>query len=253
MTKYFIIIAVLAVLAMVVLVGCSTAKAVLSSSRTYEIKSDVHSLNVEIGAAEFTIIEDDEFRVESNLKYLTVEEKGGVLTIVENTKINVGLGYNNAELKLYIPKNILFENADITTGAAKFNADTLSAKTLVLKTGAGKTEFDLLKVSESVKIKGGAGEISINDGTLNNLNLNLGVGKLNMTAELKGCSNLKFGVGQSDLTLIGDKSDYQLNITTGVGKVTVDGANSAAFANSGNGENTVNIKGGVGSTDISFK
>lgn len=252
MTKYFIIIAVLAVLSMVVLVGCSTAKAVLSSSRTYEIKSDVHSLNVEIGAAEFTIIEDDEFRVESNLKYLTVEEKGGVLTVVEDTKFNVGLGYNNAELKLYIPKNIKFEKADITTGAAKFNADTLSAKTLKLNTGAGKTEFDFLEVSEKANIKGGAGEISINDGTLNNLNLNLGVGELNMTAELKGKNDLKFGVGQSDLTLLGDKSDYCLNITNGVGRITVDGASSATYANSGNGENTVNVKGGVGTTNISF-
>ena len=249
MTKYIILI-VLVILAVAVLAGCSRANAVMDFSKIYKVTSDIHSLDIEIKAADFTIIESDEFRVESNIKKLKVSEENGVLKIADKTRFSAN--YKDAELKIYIPKNIKFEKADITTGAAKLNADTLSAKTLKLNTGAGKTEFDFLEVSEKANIKGGAGAISINDGTLNNLNLNLGVGELNMTAELKGKNDLKFGVGQSDLTLLGDKSDYCLNITNGVGRITVDGASSATYANSGNGENTVNIKGGVGTTNISF-
>lgn len=253
MTKYFIIIAVLVVLSALFLTACVTEPDVVGTTEIYEISSDVHSLDVEINAAEFEIIESDEFSVESNLKNLTVKEENGVLTIVDKTKVNLGLGYSDAELKLYIPENTIFESAKIKTGASKLDADTLCAKDLTLNTGAGKVEFDSLVVTENASVKGGAGEIVINDGALKDLSLSIGAGKLTMTSELKGESDLSFGVGKSDITLIGDRNDYQLNITTGVGVVTVDDTNAASYVNSGNGENVLNIKGGVGSTDISFK
>ena len=250
MTKY-IIIAVLVVLIMVVLVACAGENAVLSESRTYGVTSDIHSLNVEINSADFTIVQSNELSVESNLKNLSVTEDNGVLNIVDKTKHSVR--YNNAKLTLYIPENITFESADINSGAGRLTADTLSAKTLKLNTGAGQVKFEHLNVLEKTDLKGGAGEIAVNDGSLNNLSLDLGAGQLNLTAALLGESNLKFGVGHSELTLLGDKDDYSFDVETGVGKVSIDGRDAFSFADGGNGENSVKIKGGVGATDINFK
>lgn len=250
MTKYFII-AALVILSVVVLTACTTRPVVLGEKKTYDITSDIHSLEVEINAAEFTIVEGDKFSAESNLKNLSVTEENGVLRIVDKTKISGN--YANATLKLCIPKNTTFEKADIKTGASKLNADYFSANTLKLKTGAGRVAFDYLEVLTDISVKGGAGEIVVKDGSLNNLALDLGVGKLELTSKLLGNSNLKFGVGQSDITLLGGKDDYKFNVENGVGNITIDGASSAFYANSGNGENKVNIKGGVGTTNISFQ
>ena len=119
--------------------------------------------------------------------------------------------------------------------------------------GAGKVQFDNIDAKESIDIKGGAGQIHILDGTLNNLSLDLGVGRLDMTAQLLGNSNLKFGVSESSLTLKGSKDDYNFDITNGVGRINLDGVSTSNLFSSGSGQNYVKIKGGVGETNISFQ
>lgn len=249
MLKYFLI--VLAVILVVAMVGCVSQPAVLDCMKTYSITKDIHSINVEINAADFVIVQGDNFSVESNLKNLSVTEEDGVLKIVDKTRF--ARNYNGASLKLCIPEGMTFDNANIKTGASKLTSESFLVKTLELKTGAGRVEFERLEASENASIKGGAGEISIKDGSLNNLTLDLGVGELNMKAQLKGESDLKFGVGESDITLLGNRADYSFDIKNGVGNITVDGENSAFFANSTNGESLVKIKGGVGSTNITFQ
>lgn len=249
MLKYFLI--ALVVLSLVALVGCTSQSVGMNDTKTYNITSDICSLDVEINSADFVIVQGEKFSVESNLKNLSVLEEDGVLKIVEKTKF--ARSYNGASLKLYIPEDMVFENASIKTGAGRLTAKSFSANTLKLKTGAGKVEFERLEASENVNIKGGAGEISIKDGTLNNLTLDLGVGELNMTAKLLGESELKFGVGESDITLIGNREDYSFDIRNGVGKIDIDGVIASCFVGSGIGENCVKIKGGVGSTNIEFQ
>lgn len=249
MLKYFLI--ALVVLSLVALVGCTSQSVGMNDTKTYNITSDICSLDVEINSADFVIVQGEKFSVESNLKNLSVLEEDGVLKIVEKTKF--ARSYNGASLKLYIPEDMVFENASIKTGAGRLTAKSFSANTLKLKTGAGKVEFERLEASENVNIKGGAGEISIKDGTLNNLTLDLGVGELNMTAKLLGESELKFGVGESDITLIGNREDYSFDIRNGVGKIDIDGVIASGFVGSGIGENCVKIKGGVGSTNIEFQ
>ncbi len=249
MTKY-ILLAVI-ILSLVALVGCVSGTVVVGEHKTYEIKSDIKSLDIEINAADFVIEHSDKFSVESNLKYLTVSDQNGILKVVENTKHAVS--YNDAVLKVSIPADVVFENVSIKTGAAKLTAQSISANNVKLNLGAGKVQFDSIVANEKINIKGGAGQISILDGNLNNLRLDLGVGELDMTAKLKGDSKLKFGVGGSNLTLKGNKDDYDFDIQNGIGAITIDEITASSFVSSGNGENYVKIKGGVGATNITFQ
>lgn len=249
MIKYFLI--ALLVLSLVALVGCARQNVVMNDTKTYSITSDIHSLDVQINAAEFVIEQGDVFSVESNLKNLSVSEEDGVLKITEKTKF--AASYSNAILKLSIPEGFVFENASIKTGAGKLTAESFSANEVSLKTGAGKVEFEHLEANENVSIKGGTGQIDILDGVLHELTLDLGVGELNMTAKLLGDSDLKFGVGESNITLIGSRNDYSFNIVSGIGAISIDDTSASTFVNSTNGENTIKIKGGVGATNIEFQ
>ncbi len=249
MTKY--ILAAVIILAFVALAGCVNTTVAIGEQKTYEISPDTNSLNIEINAAEFVIVHGDELSVESNLKNLTVNDANGVLKIVEKTRNAVS--YNGAMLKLCIPEDVVFENIEIKTGAARLTAQSVTAKNVKLKLGAGQVQFDSIEAKENINIKGGAGQINILDGKLNNLTLDLGVGELDMTAALTGDSNLKFGVSESDITLIGSKDDYNFNIKNGVGKITIDNMTGSNYVSSGSGDNYVRIKGGVGATNISFQ
>ena len=249
MKKY--IVTILVFLLLLALASCANENVVLDDSQTYEITSDIHSLDIQINAADFKIVSADDFSVESNLKYLSVSEKDGVLKIVDEAKSNSN--YTNAILTLYVPNGIVFHDVDIETGAAKLTADTLSANSVELKLGAGDVRFESLNASSNVDIEGGAGQITIVSGTLNDLSLEMGIGELNLRAAVLGESDLKFGVGESNVTLIGSKDDYKVDIEKGLGNVTVDGENVIGFGSSGNGQNHIKFEGGIGTINLKFQ
>ncbi len=233
------------------LASCANENVVLDDSQIYEITSDIHSLDIQINAADFKIELGDEFSVESNLKYLSVSEKDDVLTITDEAKSNSN--YSNAILTLYVPNGIVFDDVYITSGAAKLTVDTLSANSLELKLGAGDVRFESLNASSNADIKGGAGQITIASGTLNDLTLEMGMGELDLSVALLGNSDLKLGVGESNLTLIGSKDDYKVDIKKGLGSIFVDGKNVSDYDSSGNGQSHIHIEGGIGAAHIVFR
>ena len=249
MKKY--IVTILVFLLLLALASCANENVVLDDSQTYEITSEIHSLDIQINAADFKIVSVDDFSVESNLKYLSVSEKDGVLKIVDEAKSNSN--YTNAILTLYVPNGIVFHEVDIETGAAKMMVDTLSASSVELELGAGDVRFESLNASENVDIEGGAGQITIVSGTLNDLSLEMGMGELNLRAAVLGESDLKFGVGESNLTLIGSKDDYKVDVEKGLGSIYVDGKNVSDFGSSGNGQSHIHIEGGIGAVHIVFQ
>ena len=235
---------------LICLVGCNKNDVVLDEAKTYEITSEIHSLDIRISAADFKIQHGDEISVESNLKYLSVSEKDGVLTIVDEEK-----NYNDSDamLTLYVPNDMVFDEVDITTGAAKMTVGTLSANSLKLKLGAGDVQIESLNASSDADIEGGVGQITIASGTLNDLTLKMGMGELNLSAAVLGESDLKFGVGESNVTLIGSKDDYKVDIEKGLGSITVDGKTVTDYGSSGNGQNHIEIEGGIGAINLKFQ
>lgn len=240
---------ILTLLFILSLTGCSD-DAVLPTTQVYEFDSQIHSLDIQINAADFVIKQGDTFSVESNLKYLTVEENNGVLTIEEDVRLSVN--YTNAMLTLYVPEGTVFKDVRITTGAGKLTADRLASRTLKLTLGAGEVKIAELTAEDRSDITGGAGKITVSGGTLNNLELKMGVGELDMTSTLCGSSHLTLGVGKTSLTLLGSRDDYTINLEKGLGIITVDGETVTDFGSSGSGDHRVSIEGGVGVFNLRF-
>ena len=230
--------------------GLFSNDAVLEDVKTYSVAADIHNLDIEINAADLYIKEGDAFSVESNLKHLEVEEKGDLLTIQE-TKIFTGT-YSGAVLTVYVPAGTVFDSVNITTGASRLTIGNLTSGTLDFELGAGDVSIGSLVATKSADIDGGTGRITITDGALKNLDLDMGMGQLNLTSALTGNCQLDLGVGQSNITLIGSKEDYKLDLEKGLGNITVDGVNVSDYGSSGNGENKVEISGGIGSINVYF-
>ena len=224
--------------------------AVTDDIKTYTVSSDIKSLEVKINAADFTIKQGDSFSVESNLKYLTVEDKNGVLTIRDTKKFI--RTYTGAVLTLYIPADTVFDKANITTGAGRLTVDNLSADTMNFELGAGEVAIDTLVAASDIDINGGAGKITISGGALHNLDLDMGAGQLNLTSALTGESDFDLGIGESNITVIGNKNDYKLDIEKGLGNITVDGTSVSNIKGQGNGNNDIEISGGIGAINLKF-
>lgn len=220
--------------------------------KTYNITGEIKRLDIEVGASRFIIKTGDTFRAESNNKYLTVEEKDGVLKIRDKK----GLRFNysgDIVLELYIPDGTVFEKAEISFGAGRVEIECLSAENLNLELGAGEVVIDNLVAQSNAKINGGAGKITIGGGRLANLELDMGIGQMNLTSKLTGNCKLEFGVGAAKLKLIGTSEDYKISVSKGIGEVTVDGEKVSDGATRGEGANRVKVEGGIGAIKISFE
>ena len=245
-----IIAILLLIISLISLMGCDIEDVVLDGEKVYAVNGEVHSLDVRIKAADFKIEIGEAFSVKSNLEHLTVTEEGGVLKIVDLARINSN--FTGATLTVYVPEGVVFEDLDLEIGAAKLTAGTLCAKVAELNLGAGDATIECLNASSKVDIEGGAGLISIHGGSLNNLTLELGVGALNLTAALQGSCDLECGVGESNISLIGGKDDYKIDIKKGLGAITVDGEKVSDFSVGGNSQNRIEITGGIGAINLNF-
>lgn len=227
-----------------------SSDAVLDNTKVYSVSQDVKTLKIDINAADFKITEGDEFAIESNLKNLTVKEQGGCLTVTEDK--NFGTNYRNAVLVMYIPENFVFETAKIKTGAGKLTVDALSAEELSLNLGAGKVKISELNAYEECEIDGGAGEITISGGVINNLDFDMGVGAVNLTTALYGNSDVECGVGETDIKLLGEKEDYKISVDKGIGDTKIDGQSVADGSTYGDGKYKIKLDSGVGAVNIYF-
>ena len=223
---------------------------VCDEMRTYEVSDDICALDIEISAADITIKEGDTFSVESNLKHLRVKEKACCLSIVQTG--NFRGSHDGAVLIITVPVGTV-DSIHLQTGAGKFTAENLTAETLNLHFGAGEVSIGTLVATERVFIEGGTGRITISDGALHDLDLDMGVGELNLTSLLTGDCELNTGVGKLNLNLIGVQEDYALEIEKGIGKIYVDGEKVTDYGSFGNGENKIDIDGGIGAINITFK
>ena len=99
-------------------------------------------------------------------------------------------------------------------------------------------------------IDGGAGNIKIADSTVNSLDLDMGVGKLGLEAYITGNSEIDFGIGKATLTLLGEAEDYRLRMDKGIGAVSFNGEDMKNGTYYGNGQNSLDMSGGIGEVTI---
>lgn len=216
-----------------------------------EIESSIVDLSINVKATNLVIKEGEEFAVETNNKYINVEERSHELIIKEKNRTTYSS--KNNDLIVYIPSDTEFDVVYILAGAGQLKIDTILTEKLDLELGAGNAEIEELVVNKKASIDGGVGKFEIKSGTIHNLDVELGVGKTEITAKLLESSTLEAGVGELKLNLIGSEDDYKIYAEKGIGAITIDGDGIKNESTIGDGENTIDIEGGIGSINIKFK
>ena len=219
--------------------------------KVYSIEREISSLSVDLSGAELKIKTADKFSVESNHKYISVNSDNGKLTVSE-TKKPFSFSSKGVTVILSVPEGFVFKEAAIATGAGKVSVDALSCNDLKLSLGAGKADVKNLIANSDARIDGGAGELNIDGGLLSNLELDMGVGELNLKSRIEGESELDYGVGETNLTLLGSREDYKIKLDKGIGEAKIEGVSMADDSVYGTGENLIDIDGGVGEINIEF-
>jgi len=217
----------------------------------YSVTDDIKSLDIDIKAAVVEIQTGEDFSVQSDCEKLSVEEKDGCLIIKEKSKKHI-FRKRNDKLILTVPNNYEFDSVYLSAGAGKVDVYELAADTMSLKFGAGEVDIVGLMANSDIRIEGGVGEVSIDRCILNNAKINMGVGEFDIKGKLTGRSEIDYGVGEANLKLEGTRDDYTIKMDKGLGETKIDGDSVKSDTVYGDGENYVEIDGGIGEIEVEF-
>lgn len=212
---------------------------------------EISTLNIEIAFTNLTIKTGDLLKAETDNNNIQFKQDNQKLEIKEKNKKWFS-NYEEKELILYLPEDIEFKKVKINTGAGKIDIENLNTENLEFELGAGETEIQKLTVSKECEIDGGAGKLSIRESVINDLDLDMGVGEINLTSSLTGKNEINAGVGNLNIDLQGERESYKIQADKGLGAIKIDENEISNGETFGNGENYIEVDGGIGNIDIDF-
>lgn len=234
-----------------------TSKETVTTEYFEETFENANDLNIKLDVSKLTIKTGDEFRVEvknpTNEFYCKMD--GDTLKI-RDERSNVNLfNFSNddviPEIILYIPRNQKFSNIEIETGVNETYIEKVVADKVDIETGVGKFTIGDIE-ADVANISGGAGETNIEKSTLNELKLEAGVGKFVINSKISEEAKIDAGVGQLIVNLEGNKENYKVKTSTGLGNLLVDGKTAGDNQVIGEGSTYIKVEAGVGEVKINF-
>jgi len=208
---------------------------------------EVDNIDIELSAAELTVVAGKGFKVETN------DERAFDIESSSNMKIkekNIWGKKNNLKVVLTVPSDAALKSFSLDAGAGDLSIGKITAESFYLEVGAGNVEID--ELNAKAEIQGGVGNIVINGGAIRDLDLELGVGDVDITAELMGKSEVECGIGDLDLVLEGGEENYRIACDVGLGNFKISGDKVKGSRVIGNGVNSVDIDGGIGDVSVAF-
>lgn len=243
------------------LMGGSSEKELAAEPTELVAASDgsaLSSLKIELFTTKMNVIRGESLKIMTNDPEITATLKKGELSIREPERkrsfFGIQFGSNSTklgELTLTLPE-VLFEHLELSSGVGAINVDLLSAKTAEMDFGVGDVLIERLCISEALEIKGGVGDLVIEDGALHNLSVEMGVGDASLSAILTGKTEIEMGIGKVELAVLDEKENYTVILESGIGKAEIDGEGMSDGTSYGDGANRIEIEGGIGSISLHF-
>lgn len=213
--------------------------------------NNIESFKIDISNDDIEIKEGKKFEVKTN--------DPDVKFYHENSKVKIKSdktfswhpsNSSRGTIIIYLPNEFNISELDLNLGAGKIDIDKIFVETLLMDLGAGTMTAKEINVYEKAAINGGAGNININSGTINNLNLKLGAGNASIQSDLTGSNTLTTGVGRLNLGLSRSKDNYRFDINKGLGNIILNDFDVSEDTLIGDGETKIKINGAVGNIII---
>lgn len=214
----------------------------------------VTTLKIDLAYTNLDIKTGDDFKVETNNSKITFEENNGSVKIKEENRNWLNNNNMSSNLIIYIPEDMIaIDETKIQTGAGKINIEKLNTQSLYLELGAGDVYIENVIATGETKIDGGVGKAELKSCEINNLKANLGMGEFTFSGKLTGKSKIDSGVGAINIDLVDNKNNYKIDVSKGLGNVTLGGQKLETDRVYGIGENYLDIDGGIGEIKIDFE
>jgi hypothetical protein len=232
---------------------------VIDFSETY---SDVRNLDIDNSTGKLIIKTGDTFKVEAVNVSDSFEAKvtnDGTLKISDSHNDSQFLWFHfggfddpNSTVTVYLPAVFVAEDTNIESGAGSVNIEHLYTEELTISAGAGSISGNGI-TAEKTKIEGGFGSISFSDVNFTDTDLDCGVGSVNSNGVLTGGNQVNCGIGDVVLNLDGNVQDYNMEVDSGIGTISLNGKKlSDNYRLDNDADNSIKIDGGIGKVVINI-
>ena len=213
--------------------------------------NNIESFKIDISNDDIEIKEGEKFEVKTNDPNVKFYHENSKVKIKSDKTLSWHLSNSSrGTIIIYLPNEFNISELDLNLGAGKIDIDKIFVETLLMDLGAGTMTAKEINVYEKATINGGAGNINIYSGTINNLNLKLGAGNASIQSDLTGSNTLITGVGKLNLGLSRSKDNYKFDISKGLGNIILNDFDVSEDILIGDGETKIKISGAVGNIII---
>ena len=213
--------------------------------------NNIESFKIDISNDDSEIKEGEKFEVKTNDPDVKFYHENSKVKIKTDKTFSWHLSNSSrGTIIIYLPNEFNISELDLNLGAGKIDIDKIFVETLLMDLGAGTMTAKEINVYEKATINGGAGNINIYSGTINNLNLKLGAGNASIESDLTGSNTLTTGVGKLNLGLSRSKDNYKFDISKGLGNIILNDFDVSEDILIGDGEAKIKISGAVGNIII---
>lgn len=213
--------------------------------------NNIESFKIDISNDDIEIKEGEKFEVKTNDPDVKFYHENSKVKIKTDKTFSWHLSNSSrGTIIIYLPNESNISELDLNLGAGKIDIDKIFVETLLMDLGAGTMTAKEINVYEKATINGGAGNINIYSGTINNLNLKLGAGNASIQSDLTGSNTLTTGVGKLNLGLSRSKDNYKFDISKGLGNIILNDFDVSEDILIGDGETIIKISGAVGNIII---
>lgn len=213
--------------------------------------NNIESFKIDISNDDIEIKEGEKFEVKTNDPDVKFYHENSKVKIKSDKTFSWHLSNSSrGTIIIYLPNEFNISELDLNLGAGKIDIDKIFVETLLMDLGAGTMTAKEINVYEKATINGGAGNINIYSGTINNLNLKLGAGNASIQSDLTGSNTLTTGVGKLNLGLSRSKDNYKFDISKGLGNIILNDFDVSEDILIGDGETKIKISGAVGNIII---
>ena len=213
--------------------------------------NNIESFKINISNDDIEIKEGEKFEVKTNDPDVKFYHENSKVKIKTDKTFSWHLSNSSrGTIIIYLPNEFNISELDLNLGAGKIDIDKIFVETLLMDLGAGTMTAKEINVYEKATINGGAGNINIYSGTINNLNLKLGAGNASIESDLTGSNTLTTGVGKLNLGLSRSKDNYKFDISKGLGNIILNDFDVSEDILIGDGETKIKISGAIGNIII---
>ncbi len=182
-------------------------------------------LLIQAGGCELTVSasEDGSLYLEaSGVGKLQAYQEGDRLIVRTTTASREATDTETAQVRLYLPENAYYSEAEAELGAGLLKIDALTAGKIVLKADVGKIEAKGL-TAEELAVSAGAGNLEAEEINVRKLTATLGAGGMTLSGSVTGDAALSCAMGNLKLLSDGSETDFNYLIAGNVGTVTLAG------------------------------